>query len=61
MAHLTQVLPTVAAAVAADAMQTPKVLHELDDHVLEGFPTAASNSRANAVVMARCALMSYDR
>eukprot|EP00775_Hariotina_reticulata_P010579 gene10579-10738_t len=36
-------------------------VHCVDPDVLEAFPTEVSNSRANAVMMARCATMSYDR
>jgi hypothetical protein len=36
-------------------------MHHLDPDILTHFPTAAPNSRVNAVMMARCATMSYDR
>eukprot|EP00878_Enallax_costatus_P041698 GHUV01048557.1.p1 GENE.GHUV01048557.1~~GHUV01048557.1.p1 ORF type:complete len:389 (+),score=43.96 GHUV01048557.1:485-1651(+) len=36
-------------------------MHHLDDDVLQAFPTPEPNSRANAVMMAKCATMAYDR
>jgi len=42
-------------------VQAMSRVHCVDADVLEAFPTEVTNSRANAVMMARCATMSYDR